>query len=398
MKSTILRLALLIGSTAVFVLLAELIYRAVATGMAGEGDLHLRYTVHYEDDDGHVYRDQAEGAQAGLVVPELSGPRPTFRFAPDVRFYICYRGLDHAARGAEFDRTGNDDSLCVACQTNSLGMREREEVCGPKPPGERRILCVGDSFTFGWGVRVERAWPRLVEGMLRRDVDDGVRTVNAGAAGTMFVDEYRAALEKRFYVVQPDIVLVTLCLNDLLPTSHALAHQRPTPWLIRHSMLARALLQRYAMQSALTIDPDRDLVQELLDIPADSPWYQAVTWLQGNRVGRAELWPGGGPQRELRAMRDWCRERGVTFAVAIWPHFQGLGPDEHYPFEKIHRLAGAFCAAESIPFLDLLPSFQGAAPTEELWVSPADYHGNQRAQALAAPAIATFLARLLRSE
>jgi hypothetical protein len=391
-KTWLLRIALLIGSTAVFLVLAEFAYRALTVGLAGDEDLHVRYALHYEGADGTVYQDQAEAAKDGLVVPLRGGPRPTFRFAPNVRFSICYTGLDPAARRDEFDTIGHGDSLCVTCETNSLGLREREAVCGPKPAGQRRVLCIGDSFTFGWGVKVEQAWPRRVERALRQ-LDDGVRTVNAGAAGALFVDEYRAALEQRFHVVDPDVVVVTLCLNDLLPTSLALAHSEPAPWLIRNSMLARGLLQGYAMQAALTIDPGRDLVGELLAIPPEL--YQYIPWIAGNGVTYAELWPGGGPQRDLAAMRDWCRERRIAFGVALWPFFQGLGPDEHYPFTRFHRLVAEFCADEQIPFLDVLPSLQGVVSTAELWVSPADYHGNARAQELATPAIRDFVATLL---
>ncbi len=392
MKTKLLRVVLLLVSTVLFLLLAELVLWVVTEGMADEKDLHYRYALHYEDTAGNVYEHQGEAAQAGLVIPFDDGPRPGYRFAPDSTFYICYTGLDPEARGDEFDRPGARESLCVECRMNSLGMREREGVVGPKPPGQRRILCIGDSFTFGWGVKVTDAWPRRVERMLRKD-DDGIRTVNAGAAGALYVDEYRAALEKRFHVVDPDVVLVTLCLNDLIPSTTALSFQEQPSWLIRHSRLARALLQSYAMQSSLTIDPDRDLVQYLLDFPAEH--YVAIEWLDKQGIGRSDLWPGGGPQRDLVAMRNWCNERGIRFAVAIWPFFQGLGPGEHYPFTKIHTLVGAFCREQGIPFLDLLPELENKERTDRLWVSPADYHGNRRSQELAAPAIANFLQRLL---
>ena len=92
-------------------------------------------------------------------------------------------------------------------------------------------------------------------------------------------------------------------------------------------------------------------------------------------------------------MRDWCRERGVVFAVSIWPLFQGLGENEHYPFRKMHAIVGQFCADNEIAFLDVLPALEGH-PTPSLWVSPADYHGNDIAQRLAAGPIAEFLREL----
>lgn len=417
---TLFRILLALVSTAVFFAAAEGLYRMVGPVGADEHDLHARWRLFFRDAEGDAFPTLVEAWPKGLVrpVPPKKTPRPRFAFAPDSTFYMCYTGLPEERRD-EFDATfpagtmtrlvpvedgadGEtrpveepvDASMAVRCDSNSLGLREREEVIRlPKPDGERRVLCIGDSFTFGWGVKVEDVWVRRIEVALR-ERDPGVRTVNAGAAGAIYADEYAMALEKRFHVVDPDVFVVTLCLNDLIPSSQALAHQETAPWLLRQSFLLRDLVQSYALQGALTIDPDRDLVQELLDLPQE--YYPAVApWVGAGQVTREDLWPGGGVQRALLSMRDWCAAHDVRFGVVIWPYFQGLGPGEHYPFEKLHRLVGEFCTAEGMAFLDVLPALRGVEKTSDLWVSPADYHGNRRAQELASPSIAAFVGGLL---
>ncbi|MGE0142464.1 MAG: SGNH/GDSL hydrolase family protein [Planctomycetota bacterium] len=320
---------------------------------------------------------------------ELAGLRERPCFAPNRTWYICYTGFEGTDRAAYFDSMG-----CVENRMNSAAIRDREEVAQPKPPGQRRILCLGDSFTFGWGVKFEDCWTQLVERELRKG-DDQVRTVNCGASGSMYVDEYVRALEHRLHRLSPDAVVITLCLNDLIPSSHSLAHQEGSPWLLRKSRLLRSLFQRYALESALRIDPSRDLVGELLAL--DEIFYPLFARPEPPySVGRATLWPGGGPQRALLRARDWCAERKLGFGVVIWPYFQGLGESEHYPFERLHRMVGDYCGEHGIPFLDLLPTFRGkVALTSELWVSPADYHGNERAQAIAAPPLTDFLKLVL---
>lgn len=391
MKKLAARVLLALASTAVFFVLAELGYRALASEEVDARNLHQRYRLYYQDADRQPL-DYASGLERGLVVPnELPGmPRPRTGWAPNQVFYLCYTGIE-GPRRAYFDAQG-----CVECRINSAGIRDREEVVGPKPPGQRRIVCLGDSFTFGWGVKVEDAWPRLVEAGLRQE-DDGIRTVNCGAAlGAIYADEYAVVLEEAFARFEPDVVFVTLCLNDLIPSSNALAHQEPAPWILRHSRILRDLFQSYALQAQLSIDPDRDLVQELLDLPDEyypvfAPWAAEPVG-----PGRKGLWPGGGVQAALLRMRDWCAERGIRYGVAIWPYFQGLGKREHYPFTKLHRLVGDFCGEHGIAFLDVLPVFRGqVAHTSDLWVSPADYHGNEIAQRMAAPLIRAFLADLL---
>ena len=274
-----------------------------------------------------------------------------------------------------------------------MAIREREELCGPKPPGQRRILCLGDSMTVGWGVRREDCWTRLAEDILRRE-DDRVRTVNCGAAGTLLVDEYWWGLRERFHRLEPDAVVVTLCLNDLLRINGGMVHFDPGTvaaapgelgWW-EHSRILRDLTRASRMPSKLQLDPERDWVAELLAIPAQDGRYKPL--------GQKVFWAGGGPRKALREMRAWCAERGIAFGVTIWPLFQGLGPGEHYPFTKMHDLVRAFCEAENIPFLDLLPTFLGHETTS-LWVSELDYHGDAEAHRLASEPIARFLHSLL---
>jgi hypothetical protein len=45
---------------------------------------------------------------------------------------------------------------------NSLGMRDAE-FPRRKPPGVVRILCMGDSTTFGMSERLEDSWPKALE-------------------------------------------------------------------------------------------------------------------------------------------------------------------------------------------------------------------------------------------
>lgn len=66
--------------------------------------------------------------------------------------------------------------------TNNLGLRERP--LAPKAdPEVYRILCIGDSFTLGWGVADEKAWVRLIEGLVKPPDGRSVQTVNGGNAG-----------------------------------------------------------------------------------------------------------------------------------------------------------------------------------------------------------------------
>ncbi|MGA0058253.1 MAG: SGNH/GDSL hydrolase family protein [Planctomycetota bacterium] len=375
-------LALLaVGSLGLSGLGAEIVYRLLRpTERVGE--------LYYADEQ-HVPFDledpaDFERAQQYLeVVPDA--PRFRLRFKPDVTVHLCYRGYEGEA---PFDAEG-----CVAFRTNSLGFRDREELCGPKPDGQRRVVCLGDSTTVGWGVPVTDGWTRRVEGLLRAD-DDRIRVANCGASGTLLPDEHAHALFTRFGVIEPDVVVVTLCVNDLLPVNGGMAHFEPTVferlgmplegWMGSSTLLndaARALRR----DAALRLDPERDWVGELLALPVSA--YPAAAQKLG-----AVYWGSGVPEQALRSMKAWW---GGGVAVMIWPFLQQLARREEHPFTPLHDAVRAFCDAEGVPFFDLLDVFVGLDPAG-LWLTPLDMHGNVRAHALAAPTIAGFLGDILR--
>src|SRR5205823_1433580 len=63
--------------------------------------------------------------------------------------------------------------------TNALGLRERD-LSVAKRPGTIRILCLGDSFTFGM-TPLDQSWPKILERRLqRRFPGRSLEVINAG--------------------------------------------------------------------------------------------------------------------------------------------------------------------------------------------------------------------------
>jgi peptidoglycan/LPS O-acetylase OafA/YrhL len=84
-----------------------------------------------------------------------------------------------------------------------------------KPAGSVRILTTGDAFTSAEGVDTAQAWPRLLEGDLaRRNPGRPVEVMNLAMTG-YGPEQYAAVLQAFVPTWRPDVVIVTLFVNDL---------------------------------------------------------------------------------------------------------------------------------------------------------------------------------------
>ena len=102
----------------------------------------------------------------------------------------------------------------VQVDTNALGLRG-PEVAVPPAPDRYRILVLGDSFAFGWGVELEQAWHlRMARALAARD-GRTVEVVTAGVPGWGPLQQF-VFLEQSGLDLAPDLVLWQLCTNDLL--------------------------------------------------------------------------------------------------------------------------------------------------------------------------------------
>lgn len=97
-------------------------------------------------------------------------------------------------------------------EVNALGTRG-PEVAVDKG-GTFRILVLGDSVAFGEGVAAAEAFPALLESELA-DLPGGCQVLNAAVRGYTAWNE-AAWFRERGAALDPDLVLVAACLNDVV--------------------------------------------------------------------------------------------------------------------------------------------------------------------------------------
>ena len=201
---------------------------------------------------------------------------------------------------------------------NSLGLRG-EDFPLAKPAGERRILVVGDSLTFGQGVRDEESWPAQLGGLLGADSTSGLRwrAINAGVNGWS-AWHYQRYVETQALQLDPDLVVVGLYFgNDMLPPPDLAG---PPAWLentLRRTALYDAVVRLYRRQLSSPVAP------RARQSASDSAQARIERYVG---VRESELRPR--EQRELwslvalpalESMRDVCERNGIPFLCVLIP-------------------------------------------------------------------------------
>lgn len=273
----------------------------------------------------------------------------------------------------------------TAIRHNALGLRDQEvgRLGGAEGPNDR-VLVLGDSFVWGWGVDEADTFATRMESLdSRRDV------VNMGVAG--YSTDQEVLLYERLGSTLPHSrVLLVFYSDDLFGNAvgvnylryskprfavedgHTVQVVRPTArlplasaahlWGFEHSALytalARAKATRWLLRLQRTWNPEEDPEQLLTSL---------VTRLRDlSSANRASL--------------------GLVLAVNELEVRNGVG-------SELGRLLGRVAFATGVPLLDLGPWLLDESPAAPGKLSlPGDVHWNPRGHAVVASAIEDFLA------
>jgi lysophospholipase L1-like esterase len=278
------------------------------------------------------------------------------------------------------NQAGGSEPVCEMARHNSSGFRMPEFTIA-HPPDTFRIVIVGDSFTWGDGTEVEDTYHQQLQ--LRYD---GARTASGprveiialGVSGSSFTDNITRLLTYGDRL-QPDLVLVQFCNNDL---------------------------QQRATLDLLSSDADSGYADFLLDTTAAGRLLRDRI----GRVQRADLW-----NAELARMYDPGSQEWKMFtsALATLDRWRSLGVPvafvsfvevdstrEGRNFKRFQDPPDTFALREraekeierqGFPLLRLAETFRARAGDRFLAASTTNAHYGPYANELAADAIVEFL-------
>lgn len=269
-------------------------------------------------------------------------------------------------------RPGTEDNWKgVRVRINAKGLRG-PELEYEKAPGRTRILYLGDSVTFGFGLEsYGESFPYRMEPILEDLFGEEIETVNAAVGGYSPWQE-RIFLEKEGIRYDPDLVVVSFVLNDVGEKSQLArfggagegwqlteSYYSFFDWLRHHSasvhVVYKMLVRRRFGEDvgAGAREKEAMSVQRLVDDPRSRNFERAWEITLENLTG----------------IFEFCRRSDIPVLLVAFPFT--------YQFENVELLSGPqeivgkHAGGQQVPYLDLLPILNEKITARK--GSPADF-------------------------
>jgi lysophospholipase L1-like esterase len=234
---------------------------------------------------------------------QIAGPttNPFYVMHDDTLGWVYRPGTEARHETKEFD---------ISISINSSGFRGSdldEETA--------KVVALGDSFTFGWGVEMSETFTSQLEKIL------GLPTLNLGVSGYS-TDQELLLFRRKKEELKPDVVLLTFCRNDVMEAMQQSVYGKGKPrftserndltlvnvpvhesFLVRYSFFYRFIMRRIKEFLPPSITPEeqnegRDLVRRLIMAMASEVRqcgarlvliHQGEEWLNESLAGSEEL-------------------------------------------------------------------------------------------------------------
>lgn len=256
----------------------------------------------------------------------------------------------------------------VVYRINALGLRGGP-IAIEKDAGGYRVICLGDSITFGEGVREEDTFVARLQGELSAAMPGrAVEVINAGVQGYGTREE-ELMFDRLCVPLAPNAVVLQFFLNDATDFGETIRQNDDRTHALELSLPARA-----------------SRVWEIIERSRHAARLQREYFATTRRSFDSLQWDAC--RKSLANMAAESKQRNFRFVVIVFPILWGLNGE--YPFENLHAKIADACRQAGCAHIDLLEDYRGKAP-ESLWVHPTDHHPNEAAHEIAARRISAYL-------
>ncbi len=265
---------------------------------------------------------------------------------------------------------------------NSEG-RRGPETLAEKP--DLRVLALGNSCTFGWGIPHDHAWTYLLEELLELNLPiEDAEVINAGVPGYTSY-QGKVYLEQELLELNPDVILIMFGWNDHWAAGEGIGdaeQEMPSEWVLTvHNLVSPLKMYQLMRKVVLTLSEDEK------QVPLDE-----ITTRR--RVTTDEFF------MNLKSMAQMARSRDALPVLLVPPiaslegYFGNIKSTLHKLHERYQFEVKRVGTVDSVAVVDLQTAFDDY---NDLFADPHDdpIHFNGKGQAVTAVAVAETLVPLL---
>lgn len=267
-------------------------------------------------------------------------------------------------------------------QKNNLGFRDKDRDIRKKE-GQYRLLALGDSYTFGSGVkRIDDIYTSILERELNEkhaDENRSYEVINTGVNGLNTAQELNW-LSQKGKNLRPDFIILGYVLNDAdspeikRAVSNVQRERQLLPYPYGRFLYGYSFTYYLVQKGWQNIVPGSQMV-------GDKPFTleNYTHWLySGERLATHKA--------ALESLLTYCTARSLPILVVIFPRLYAIQSGEPYPFTDVHQWVRETVEHHGIPVLDLYDAVS-SSDLDSFTVSPWDGHPNEGVHRIAAESI-----------
>jgi len=284
-------------------------------------------------------------------------------------------------------------------KTNSQGVRDDVEHPWVKDSGTIRILGIGDSFTFGWGVSLEETFLKKLEHTLKKMTGVEIETINAGVP-KWDLNHYYVYLRNIGIRYSPDIIVLTYFFNDI---PHSIQETIPADPEYQTGVRQKGGIFRFsyvfnflkAQADHLRRKNKLARVDFLSTLESRRPeLIQQSTRLLLSNAKQAQTRTSFHILKTLlRKIQTIAQKHNSYLVVMFVPDMA----QTHYPeLQYINQVLASLTHEMHIPFADITPVFESVSDPRIFYLWPRNWHTNAHGHAKMAEALTPLVCQVLQ--
>ncbi len=300
-----------------------------------------------------------------------------------------------------------DNTFWQGTVSNSLGFRCPEFTL-KKRPGTLRVVCFGDSSTFGIGARMQDTWPAQLQDMLAEDGNRGtpaspevsgarrVEVINAGVPGYTSYQGLQH-MRQKLDLLDPDIVMASYANNDFWHWDDQTDAQQAERLTKNNNLRGMLMHSRFlqVIDAAFSQLQNHVTTETAATASPNQHWAEAASF---NYIDPVEEWTRRVPLESFKdnvnQMADMCEQRRLPLILVKWPD-QPQAAGQWSPRIAYQDVLEDIAAERTLQIADVVRLFQDNRGWSVGTYVPNDIvHVNRNGNSLAATAARDAIQRL----